>query len=61
MGVKIIVDESKCDLCGLCIELCPTMVFKHGGNRVLIDESKCIECYACIPLCPRRAIEIAEY
>jgi NAD-dependent dihydropyrimidine dehydrogenase PreA subunit len=57
---KIIVDYGKCDLCGLCVEYCPTHVFYISGNKLVVDEEKCVECYACIPLCPRKALKIGE-
>ncbi|WP_187146080.1 4Fe-4S binding protein [Staphylothermus hellenicus] len=56
--VNIIIDHEKCDLCGLCVEYCPTHVFYVRANRVFADNNKCVECYACIPLCPRNAISI---
>ncbi len=52
------VDYSKCDLCGLCIEYCPTYVFSIKDNKLVVDLEKCIECYGCIPLCPKSAILI---
>ncbi|MEM4718251.1 MAG: 4Fe-4S binding protein [Desulfurococcaceae archaeon] len=57
--VKIIVDHEKCNLCGLCIELCPTSVFSRIGDKVVVNNDKCIECYGCMPLCPVRAISIS--
>lgn len=56
--VKVIVDQGKCNLCGLCIELCPASVFSREGESIVADSDKCIECYGCIPLCPVRAISI---
>jgi NAD-dependent dihydropyrimidine dehydrogenase PreA subunit len=58
LSIKIIIDYEKCDLCGLCVEYCPTHVFYIRDNKVEAVEDKCIECYACIPLCPRRAITL---
>lgn len=58
MSVKVVVDVEKCDLCGLCVEYCPSYVFTIVEGRVVVDESRCIECYACIPLCPKGAIKV---
>ena len=58
---RVIVDHDKCDLCGLCIELCPAYVFYISNKGVVeADSGKCIECYGCIPLCPQNAIDIIE-
>lgn len=58
MAVKIIIDSAKCDLCGLCVEYCPGLVFSVSNGKIVADIDKCVECYACIPLCPKRAIEV---
>ncbi len=59
MGLaRIIIDQGKCDLCGLCVEYCPAYVFSIREGRLMVREEDCIECYGCIPLCPRGAIEI---
>ncbi len=58
--VKIQVDYTRCDLCGLCIEYCPAHVFSSSGGRLVVDDERCVECYACIPLCPQKAISISD-
>lgn len=57
--VKIIIDYSKCDLCGLCVDYCPAHVFSISPEKsIIVEQEKCVECYACIPLCPKNAIDI---
>jgi len=56
--VRLIIDYEKCDLCGLCIEYCPALVFYVRGGKLYAREEDCIECYGCIPLCPEKAIRI---
>lgn len=58
--VNIIIDYGKCDLCKLCVDYCPTHVFKIFNEKLVVDAEKCIECYACIPLCPRGAIGVVD-
>ncbi len=58
--VNIIVDENKCDLCGLCVEYCPAYVFRIEDKKLVVESSQCKECYGCIPLCPKRAITIVD-
>jgi len=57
LKVKIVI-EPTCNLCGECVEYCPTRVYKIEGNKLTYDAEKCIYCKACEPLCPQKAIKI---
>jgi heterodisulfide reductase subunit A len=48
----------RCDLCGICINQCPTKAIKKGEEEVIIDPVSCIGCGICIPLCPKGAIDL---
>jgi len=50
------IDKSRCNRCGLCIELCPTNNIRMDEYPVLGD--KCYLCMRCIAFCPERAISI---
>jgi NAD-dependent dihydropyrimidine dehydrogenase PreA subunit len=57
--VWIQVNESKCDGCGECVEICPSVVFelvKEKSGPKSMDE--CVECCACIDICPNEAIDV---
>ncbi|MEM0003822.1 MAG: 4Fe-4S binding protein [Desulfurococcaceae archaeon] len=56
--VRIEISKEKCNMCGLCVEYCPSSVFTKQQDTIKVDESRCIECYGCIPLCPVNAISI---
>lgn len=56
--VRITIDRVKCNLCNLCVRLCPTNVFKIKDGFIVIEEDICIICYGCIRLCPVGAISI---
>ena len=57
----IVIDESKCDGCGLCVEAC------HEGALAIVDgkakmvrEDYCDGIGDCLPACPRGAISFIE-
>jgi uncharacterized protein (DUF362 family) len=49
---------SKCNSCGLCVEICPKKVITIASQRAQIDYSGCIKCYCCHEVCPEEAIEL---
>jgi UDP-glucose 4-epimerase len=55
-GIEIKVDESKCDGCGTCLEVC---VFKGREvleNKAHVDPDYCLVCGRCVDVCPNGAI-----
>ena len=53
------LDESKCNGCGMCREVCPHGVFTKEEGRAQIDDlDACMECGACESNCPEQAIEV---
>jgi MinD superfamily P-loop ATPase len=61
MAKGIVIDEFKCDCCGLCVEAC------HEGALGLVDgkakmvrEDFCDGLGDCLPACPRGAISFIE-
>ena len=44
-------------ICGLCIEYCPTGVFVLEDREIRVYEEKCIYCRSCEVLCPKKAIK----
>ncbi len=57
MRITIII-EPTCNLCGECVNYCPTKVYKIEENKLTYDPQKCIYCKACEPLCPQKAIKV---
>jgi len=49
---------SKCNSCGLCVEICPKKVIMMASQGAQIDHSGCIKCYCCHEVCPEEAIEL---
>ena len=57
--VWIQTDESKCDGCGECMDICPSAVFDLVNKKCVPNNAdECVECCACIETCPNDAIEV---
>jgi len=53
-----IVDETRCDGCGLCVELCSTRVLAlKDGKAVVVNPEACLYEGVCEDICPRGAID----
>jgi len=52
-----LIDKSKCNLCGKCVEVCPThaLVLIPGRDLLLID-TLCEGCSLCMYVCPLKAV-----
>ncbi len=51
------VDESRCDLCGRCAEVCQFNAIAVVGEKVLFFSELCHGCGGCKMACPLQAIE----
>ena len=52
-----IIDESRCDGCGLCVELCSTGALAlRDGKAVVVNPGTCLYEGVCEDICPRGAI-----
>jgi electron transfer flavoprotein alpha subunit len=54
---SIVIDKSKCDLCGHCLDICPFNACKIKDDKVEINAA-CKMCRLCIKNCPNEAISI---
>lgn len=55
--VAYIIPE-KCDLCGICVEVCPVKAVEKASKAMKINPISCVGCGICVPKCPREAIEL---
>jgi len=60
-GTSIIIDESKCDGCGLCVTACHEGALALvGGKARVVRDDLCDGMGDCLPACPQGAISFAE-
>ena len=57
----IIIDETKCVGCSLCVKDCPNSYLYLENKKAHTHESGCIECGHCYAVCPQGAIRMANY
>jgi len=56
----ISIDESRCNLCGICVPVCVRKILKQGGKSVEITEpGLCLACGHCKAVCPTDAPQLS--
>lgn len=54
------IDESRCDLCGKCVEFCRYNALARLPNNIMMFPELCIGCGGCALVCPKNAISYRE-
>jgi nitroreductase/NAD-dependent dihydropyrimidine dehydrogenase PreA subunit len=55
----ISIDESKCNLCGICVPVCVRKILTKGEKSVQVtDRSLCLACGHCKAVCPTDAPQL---
>jgi uncharacterized Fe-S center protein len=49
---RAIIDISKCNGCGQCVEACPFKALSLVEEKVVRDDEKCMDCSNCMYVCP---------
>jgi heterodisulfide reductase subunit A len=55
------IDRKKCNLCGECIDICPTYAITEKDSQIVVTPVSCINCGACVSACPRDAIDLMNF
>jgi len=53
---KVWIDKD-CNLCGLCVSICPMDNFTYENSKIE-TKGNCMICYRCINRCPQKAISV---
>ncbi len=51
-------DESKCDGCLKCMEICPHKNIAFINDKITFNGNKCTGCLSCVNVCPKHALNI---
>lgn len=57
----ITLDDKKCKVCGECVSICPSEIYKKEDTRIVVGNSEdCSNCQSCVSVCASEAITITE-
>jgi NAD-dependent dihydropyrimidine dehydrogenase PreA subunit len=63
-SLKIVVDKSRCIGCGICVDLCPSNLYRLSEEKkaYLVENFRddCFICHSCAVSCPTGAITVEE-
>ena len=54
--VRPVVDQTKCNVCGICVTFCPPQCMVEDGDYYKADLTYCKGCGICAKECPKKAI-----
>lgn len=60
LTARPVVDQTRCQACGLCVKHCPPAAMVINAGRLQIDEHACIRCFCCQELCPHAALDTRQ-
>jgi pyruvate ferredoxin oxidoreductase delta subunit len=54
--VRPVVEQTKCNVCGICVTFCPPQCMVEDGDYYKADLEYCKGCGICAKECPKKAI-----
>lgn len=61
MNIKLVVNNSKCVGCGLCVKDCVGNDIKLVDNKAVFSGKSCIKCGHCEAICPNNAVHFEGF
>ncbi|WP_045217278.1 ATP-binding protein [Desulfonatronovibrio magnus] len=59
-GHEAVIDNSRCQMCGTCLDMCQFGAVQFDGARYFIENLRCEGCKVCVSFCPEEAIDFPE-
>ncbi|MBN2157073.1 MAG: hydrogenase iron-sulfur subunit [Candidatus Lokiarchaeota archaeon] len=60
-AVKVHLDEDKCDLCRLCLDVCDYQALSIENKKIVLNSANCLGCGACAAMCHTNALWIPGF
>ncbi|MHA1110809.1 MAG: hydrogenase iron-sulfur subunit [Promethearchaeota archaeon] len=60
-AVKVHLDEDKCDLCRLCVDVCDYQALSIQDNKIVLNPANCLGCGACAAMCHTNALWVPGF
>ncbi|RJT24092.1 4Fe-4S binding protein [Buttiauxella izardii] len=57
---QVIVDKSRCFLCGACARICPEAAIQMDSESMVLNSTRCTSCGCCQEICLPEALKIVE-
>ncbi len=60
-AVKVHLNEEKCDLCRLCVDVCDYQALSLEDKKIVLNPANCLGCGACAAMCHTNALWIPGF
>ena len=60
-AVKVHLDEEKCDLCRLCVDVCDYQALSIKNKKIVLNPANCLGCGACAAMCHTNALWVPGF
>ncbi|MBN1151475.1 4Fe-4S binding protein [candidate division WOR-3 bacterium] len=57
---RILIEHSKCKLCGGCVAVCQPTALSMKNDKLFYSHERCVFCMNCVKVCPMGAIKLGE-
>jgi ferredoxin len=57
-GYSVMLDKSKCDLCGNCVKICQFEANEIREGMLVYNREECVGCELCVEHCPNGALAL---